>query len=214
MKSIRILVVDDHALIRQGVRMLLSTEANLELVGEAVDGLEAIQKVIDLQPEVVLMDLVMPRMGGIEAIREIKSLQPQIRILVLTSFAEDDKVFPAIKAGALGYILKDSTPAQLVEAIHKIYLGEPSLHPTIAMKLINELIEPSELPLTTSPLTQREVEILKLLAQGMSNQEISVQLMITGWTVQSHVRNILSKLHLANRTQAALYALREGISNL
>ncbi|MCA9957708.1 MAG: response regulator transcription factor, partial [Anaerolineales bacterium] len=150
----------------------------------------------------------------IEAIEEIKTAVPDARILVVTSFAEDEKVFPAIKAGALGYLLKDSAPQDLLQAIHDVYAGRLSLHPTIATKVIQELQRPTTMPATAEPLTIRELEILKLVAQGLTNQEIAENLTVSERTVRTHVSNILSKLHLANRTQAALYALREGIARL
>lgn len=212
--NIRILMADDHPVVRRGLRTLISSEPGMELVDEAADGVEAVEKVKTHQPDVILLDLMMPRMGGLEAIAEIKKINPDARILILTSFAEDDKVFPAIKAGALGYLLKDSSPDELLEAIRDVYRGESSLHPTIARKLINELNQPSDLPPTTDPLTEREVGILKLVAQGLTNHEIAQRLVLSEWTVRTHVRNILDKLHLANRTQAALYALREGLADL
>jgi NarL family two-component system response regulator LiaR len=211
---IRILIADDHAVVRRGLRMLIDVKPGMEVVGEAVDGVEAVRLARSVQPDVILLDLVMPRKGGIEAIREIKQDDPEARILVLTSFAEDDKVFPAIKAGALGYLLKDSSPTVLLEAIRQVYRGESSLHPTIARRLILELNQPPDLPPTEEPLTRREVEVLKLVARGMTNQEISEALVIREGTVRVHVSNILDKLHLANRTQAALYALREGLASL
>ncbi len=150
--------------------------------------------------------------SGLEAIADIKASQPEAPILVLTSFAEEDKVFPAIRAGALGYLLKDSSPQQLLRAIQDVYRGQPSLHPTIALKMIRELDRPLSQARAESPLTDREVEVLKLVAQGLTNQEIADRLTISEWTVRTHVRNILGKLHLANRTQATLYALREGLA--
>jgi two-component system, NarL family, response regulator LiaR len=153
-------------------------------------------------------------MDGIAAIQEIQARQLPVRILVLTSFATDDKVFPAIKAGALGYLLKDSRPEELLEAICQVHRGEPSLSPVIARKLLSEMVRPSGQPATTDPLTGRELEVLRLIARGMSNQEIGVELFIGDATVRTHVSNILSKLHLASRTQAALYALREGLASL
>jgi len=212
--SIRVLVADDHAIVRKGIRALLATEPDIEVVGEAENGREAVTEVERLRPDVILMDLVMPEMDGIEAIRRITARQPEARILVLTSFAADDKVFPAIKAGALGYLLKDSGPEELVQAIHQVSRGESSLHPTIARKLLQELSHPSEQPPTPDPLTEREVEVLRLVARGQSNQDIADQLVISEATVRTHVSNILSKLHLASRTQAALYALREGLASL
>ena len=213
-ESIRILIADDHAIVREGLRALIDAKPDMEIVGEAADGIEAVLKTRSLQPDVILLDLVMPRMDGIEAIREIKQENPNARILVITSFAEDEKVFPAIKAGALGYLLKDSSPQELLHAIRDVYQGWSSLHPTIALKLIRELSRPSDLPPTEKPLTEREVEVLRLVAQGLTNQEIAEKLVISERTVGTHVSNILEKLHLANRTQAALYALREGLASL
>jgi len=211
---IRILIADDHAILRKGIRALLSTEPDMEIVGETADGMETVAQARVLRPDVILMDLVMPNMDGIEATRQVTAEHPGVRILVLTSFAADDKVFPAIKAGALGYILKDSGPAELVQAIYQVYRGEPSLEPAIALKMLQELSRPSERPPTPEPLSQREMEVLRLLAQGKSNREIADLLVITELTVRTHVSNILGKLHLASRTQAALYALKEGLASL
>ena len=213
-ETIHILVADDHAIVREGLRALIDTERGMELVGEAADGVEAVLEARSLRPDVILMDLVMPRKNGIEAIGEIKQENPEARILVLTSFAEDDKVFPAIKAGALGYLLKDSSPQELIQAIREVYRGESSLHPSIARKLVREISQPSDLPATEEPLTEREVEVLSLVARGLSNQEIADSLVVSERTVRTHVSNILGKLHLANRTQAALYAVREGLAGL
>jgi len=212
--DIRIFIADDHAIVRKGLRMLIAGETGMTLVGEAADGLEAVAKIRTLQPDVILMDLVMPRQGGLETIVQVKSEMPEARIMVLTSFAEEEQVFSAIKAGALGYLLKDSSPDQLVQAIHDVYRGESSLHPTIALKLIRELRRPSDLPPTDDPLTEREVEVVKLVARGLTNQEIAETLVLSERTVGNHIGSILSKLHLANRTQAALYALRKGLATL
>lgn len=214
MSSIRVLICDDHAIVREGVRTLIESEAGMEVAGEAADGLEAVEKARSLNPDVILMDLVMPRLDGLAAIQRIKAESPATHILVLTSFAEDDQVFPAIKAGALGYLLKDSLPRDLLQAIRDVHRGESSLHPTIALKLVREINRPSDLPPSEHPLTDREVTVLQLVAQGLTNQEIADRLTISEWTVRTHVRNIMGKLHLANRTQAALYALREGIASL
>ena len=214
MTDIRVLVADDHVVVRQGIRALLATEPDIDVVGEAENGREAVAEADRLQPDVILMDLVMPEMDGIEAIGRITARQPGARILVLTSFATDDKVFPAIKAGALGYLLKDSGPEELVDAIHQTYRGEPSLHPMIARKVLQEVSGPSERPPTPEPLTEREMGVLRLVARGRSNREIADELAVSEATVRTHVSNILGKLHLASRTQAALYALREGLASL
>ena len=211
---IRVLLADDHAIVRKGIRALLATEKDIQVIGEAKDGLDALAQAKTLQPDVILMDLVMPQMDGIEATRQITAQRTQARILVLTSFAADDKVFPAIKAGALGYLLKDSSPDELVNAIREVYRGEPSLEPSIARKLLLELSNPSQANPNVDPLTEREVEVLRLVAQGMSNREIADLLVVAEYTVRSHVSSILSKLHLASRTQAALYALRTGLASL
>lgn len=212
--AIRVVIVDDHAIVRKGIRALLRHLPDIEVVGEAEDGREAIAEVEKLQPDVVLMDLLMPELDGIESTRRIMLHQPETRILVLTSFAGEDEIFPAIKAGALGYHLKDSSPEELVQAIRQVHRGESSLHPVIARKVLQELSHPSERPPTPDPLTPREVQVLRLVAQGRSNQEIADTLVISETTVRTHVSNILSKLHLASRTQAALYALREGLASL
>lgn len=211
---IRVLIVDDHLVVRTGIRALLALEPDIEVVGEARNGREAVAEALRFQPDVILMDLVMPELDGIAAIERILSNQPRARILVLTSFEADDKVFPAIRAGALGYTLKDFGPADLVRAIQRVYRGESSLHPTIARRVLQELAHPSQHPPTAEPLTEREVEVLRLVAQGESNHEIAAALGIGEGTVRVHVSNILSKLHLASRTQAALYALREGLASL
>jgi NarL family two-component system response regulator LiaR len=212
--TIRILIADDHAIVREGLRTLITTKPGMEVVGEAADGVEAVSQARSLQPDVILLDMVMPHKDGLQAIKEIKQQNPKARILVLTSFDDDERVFSAIKAGALGYLLKDSSPQQLLEAIHNVYHGRASLHPAIALKVIRELSQPSDLPPTEEPLTEREMETLRLIAQGLTNQEIANKLAISERTVGKHVSNILDKLHLANRTQAALYALRRGLAKL
>lgn len=213
-QKITVFHADDHAMVRGGVHGLLLTEPELELIGEASNGLEAVEKALALQPDVILLDLHMPQKSGVEAITEIKHANPEARILVLTSFAADEDVFPAIKAGALGYLLKDSSPQELLKAIWDVYNGRLSLDPAVALKVVQELRQPLKPPLTQEPLTQRELEILKLVAEGLTNQEIADRLVVSERTVRAHVSNILAKLHLANRTQAALYALREGIASL
>jgi NarL family two-component system response regulator LiaR len=211
---IRVLVVDDHAIVRKGICALLATEQEIEVVGEAKEGQEAVSKTLRLRPEVVLMDLVMPGMDGLEAIRHILAGQPEVRILVLTSFAGDDKVFAAIRAGALGYLLKDSGPEDLVRAIKQVHSGQSSLHPAIARKLLQEISHGSGRAAKAETLTEREIEVLRLVTKGLSNDEIARQLAISEATVRTHVSNILAKLSLDSRTQAALYALREGLASL
>lgn len=214
MERIRVLIADDHPIIRDSLRTLIATEPDLELVGEAVNGDDAVKKAMVLKPDVILIDLVMPVKDGLQAIEEIKRSQPEVSILVLTSFSDEDKVFPAIRAGALGYLLKDSSPSVLLTAIHDVHRGEASLHPSIALQVIRELNRPSGLPPVDSPLSEKELEVLKLIAQGLTNQEIAARLVRSEWTIRTHVRNILGKLHLANRTQAALFALRQGLAEL
>lgn len=212
--AIRVLIVDDHTIVRRGIKALLAETEDIEVIGEADNGLEAIRMSKKLEPDVVLMDLLMPKMDGIEATRQVTSQQPNMRVLVLTSFVGDEKIFPAIKAGALGYLLKDSEPGELIRSIHKVYRGEPSLNPSIARKIMKEVLEtPSEKP-TPDPLTAREVEVLQLLAKGLSNEEIAAKLVVSEVTVRTHISHLLSKLHLANRVQATLYALREGLTSL
>jgi two-component system, NarL family, response regulator LiaR len=208
---IRVLIVDDHSIVRKGIRALLSESGGFEIVGEAADGQEAVVAAAETQPDVILMDLLMPVMNGIEATLRITAQRPGARILVLTSFAADNKLFPAIKAGAVGYLLKDSSPEELLRAIRQVHRGEPALHPTIARKLLQEIAQPADLPPAPEALTARELGVLRLIAQGLSNQEIADQLAVSEPTVRTHVSRILGKLHLASRTQAALYAVREGL---
>jgi NarL family two-component system response regulator LiaR len=211
---IRILIVDDHAVVREGLRAFIQIKPDMEVVGEAADGIEAVEKALKLEPDVILLDIVMPRLDGIRAIEQLNQEGCTARVLVITSFAEDEQIFPAIKAGALGYLLKDSKPHELIQAIRDVNQDEPYLHPTVARKLMDELRREPDLPPTEEPLTERELEVVTLIAQGYSNREISEQLHLSERTVGKYASNILDKLHLANRTQAALYALRMGIVDL
>jgi NarL family two-component system response regulator LiaR len=212
---IRVFLADDHAVVRKGLEALIEAQPDMVVAGTAVDGIEAVQQVLSSQPDVILLDLQMPRKTGLEALVEIKAAHPAARILILTSFSEDEMVFSAIKAGAIGYLLKDSSPQELMDAIRNVYNGRSSLHPDIAYKVIQELNKPPVgTPLTEEPLTEREVVVLKLVARGLTNQEIADQLVVSERTVRTHISNILSKLQLANRTQAALYALRQGLADL
>ena len=211
---IRVLVVDDHEVVRRGTRALLGEIEDIEVVGEADNGLQAIEQATLLRPDLILMDLLMPEMNGIQAMQAIALGQPEIRFLVMTSYSGDDLVFPAIKAGALGFLLKDTRSEELVKAIRQVHRGEPSLHPSIARKLLQEVGQSKPPKPTPEPLTARELEVLGLLARGLDNQQIAEQLVIAEVTVRSHVSHILDKLHLANRTQAALYALRIGLISL
>lgn len=215
-EMIKVFVTDDHSIVRKGIKATLELVPDMEFIGEASNGREAVERVASLHPDVILMDLMMPIMDGVEAIRQIKEQNPDIRILVLTTFAGEDKIFPAIKAGALGYQLKDSDPEELVEAIRQVYRGESALHPIVARKVLQELSKPAEKEKkpTSEPLTPREMEILRFVAQGMENTEIAEKLFISEATVRTHVSNIMSKLHLASRTQVALFALREGLASL
>lgn len=213
-EEIRVLICDDHAVVRQGLRTFLETQPDIEVVGEAEDGAQAVQRVRDLVPDVVLMDLVMPRLDGIEAIRQIRAVSPATKVLVLTSFTEDEKVFAAVKAGAAGYLLKDVQPQDLGEAIRVVQRGEALLHPSIAARLMQEFATEERRPAAPDALTDREMDVLRLIARGRANKEIAVDLGVAEKTVKTHVSNILQKLHLADRTQAALYAVRERLVDL
>ncbi len=213
-RGIRILIVDDHEVVRRGLRALLQTEPDLEVIAEAANGKEALAAAERDSPDVILMDLVMPVMDGVEAIRRIRAVRPDSQILVLTSFGSDNKLFPSVKAGAVGYLLKDSTPEELIRAIRNAAAGRTSLHPAIARRLLSELSSQKPRSRPAEPLTQREIELLRCLARGLSNDQIGETLHISEATVRTHVSHILSKLDLSNRTQAALYALREGIASL
>jgi NarL family two-component system response regulator LiaR len=213
MDRIRVLIADDHPVVRRGLRTFLELQEDIEIVGEASDGEEAVERVRELLPDVVLVDLVMPKVDGIEAIRRIRAISPTTRLIVLTSFADDDKVFPAVKAGAMGYLLKDVAPADLVEAIRTVHRGEALMHPAVAAKVMSELAH-GERRAPGDALTERELDVLRLIARGCSNREIATDLVLSEKTVKTHVSNILAKLHLADRTQAALFAVREKIVEL
>lgn len=213
--SIRILIADDHLVVREGVGAIIALEPDMELVGKAADGVEAVTFARRLQPDVILLDLMMPRQDGLATIQQLKQENSKAHILVLTSFADDQRIFPAIKAGALGYLLKDAPREQLLAAIRDVAKGLAFMQPDIALKIIREIDKPSgELPPTPEPLTPREVETLRLIARGLTNQEIAAELVIHEYTVGKYVSSILDKLQLSNRTQAALYALKQGIASL
>jgi len=213
-KNIRILIVDDHAIVREGLRGLITVEPDMELVGEAASGAEGVEKALALRPDVILMDLLMPEKDGVTAIAEIKAQWQEACVLVLTSFLDDEKVFPAIENGALGYLLKDTQPDELLDAVRGVHRGETMLHPSIAKKIMQRIQEHSSESKKPEgqELTERELDVLRLLAQGEGDREIAEKLFISERTVHFHVGNILSKLHLANRTQAALYAIRKGLA--
>jgi NarL family two-component system response regulator LiaR len=213
---IRVLICDDHAIVRQGLQTFLELQDGIEVVGQAADGEEAVSKAAAMRPDVVLMDLVMPRLDGIEAIRRIRAAQATAKIIVLTSFADDDKVFPAIKAGATGYLMKDVAPNELANAIRMASEGESILHPDVARRLISEVRgehaqPPIEGAAELARLTVREREVLCEIARGRANKEIAQDLVLSEKTVKTHVSNILQKLGLADRTQAALFAVRHHL---
>ena len=213
MDKIKVLIADDHTVVRKGIRALLETEPGITVVGEAADGEDAIHRALALKPDVILMDLVMPKLDGVQAIKELREVLPEAKVLVLTSFAEDRRIVAAIEAGALGYLLKDSSPEDLVRAIREVHRGESSLHPKVAQQLIKKLQRPAEEP-EREELTARERKVLAFIARGLSNREIARELSISEPTVRTHVSNILRKLGLKSRTQAALYALKEGLASL
>lgn len=210
MKKIRILVADDERLIREGVIAILSHQKDMIVVGEARDGIEAVEITRKTMPDVILLDMVMPRQDGLSTIPQLVELNPAARILVLTSFAEANIIYQSIKAGALGYLLKDATRVQLLQAIRDVNDGKASISPDIAMKVIQEINHPANVMYTSDPLTPREAETLHLITRGLSNQEIADILVVHERTIAKYVSNILGKLHLANRTQAALYAIQKG----
>jgi NarL family two-component system response regulator LiaR len=212
-EKITVLIVDDHQVVRQGLHTFLELNEDVRVVGEAVDGQMAVEMTQQLNPDVVLMDLVMPRLDGIGAIRQIKSLGLRSKVIALTSFTEDDKVFPAIQAGASSYLLKDVSPDDLVEAIRAAHRGEARLHPDIARKLMEQVAHQTQ-PAREGPvenLTERERGVIRLVAQGRSNAEIAQELVISDKTVKTHISNILGKLDLQDRTQLAIYAIKNGL---
>ena len=211
-ESISILLVDDQAMVRQGVKAFLVTQPDLSVVGEAGSGEEALKLAEQHVPDVILMDLIMPNMDGVETTRQVKKVSPRSQIVVLTSYHEDEHIFPALKAGALSYILKDVSAEELASAVRKAAAGEAVLHPRVAARVIKELQgkrKDNVNPFTE--LSERELEVLKLIADGMSNAEMAAKLVLSEKTIKGHVSNILSKLHLVDRTQAAVYAWREGV---
>ncbi|MEW5872876.1 MAG: response regulator transcription factor [Chloroflexota bacterium] len=217
MQKIRVLIVDDHAVVRQGLRNFISLQDDMTVVGEGSNGAEGVELAGQLQPDVVLLDLVMPHMDGVEATGKILERCPKARVLILTSFGEDDKVFPAIRAGAQGYLLKDIHPNDLVQAVRQAHQGQVQLHPDIARKLMSALAggAPQAEKTPTAPagdLTEREVEVLRLIAQGLNNRQIAETMIISEKTVKTHVSNILSKLGVEDRTQAAIWALKNGLA--
>jgi len=211
-EKITVLLVDDHSMVRQGIKAFLVTQPDISVVGEAGSGEEAIQMAAQYIPDVILMDLIMPNMDGVEATRKVKQVSPRSQIVVLTSYHEDEHIFPALKAGALSYILKDISAEELASALRKAATGEAVLHSRVASRVIKELQGKREDNLNPfTELSERELEVLKLIADGLSNAEMAAKLVLSEKTIKGHVSNILNKLHLADRTQAAVYAWREGV---
>jgi DNA-binding NarL/FixJ family response regulator len=204
---IRVLLVDDHAVVREGLRTFLDLQDGIEVVGEAADGVEGVAAAERLRPDVVLMDLVMPRLDGVGAMRELRGRLPGVRVIVLTSFAEDDKLLPAVQAGAAGYLLKNAQPQELARAVRAAHAGEALLDPQVAARLLESIAQPA----APDPLTRREREVLELIGRGMSNKRIARELGIAEKTVKTHVGHLLAKLGVADRTQAALHAVRAGL---
>ena len=220
-KKIGVLLVDDHAVVRQGLRMFIEMQKDMEVLGEGSNGAEAVELSARLDPDVILLDLLMPQMDGVEATRKIMQNNPHSRVLILTSFGEDDKIFPAIRAGAQGYLLKDIQPRDLVQAIRETYQGKPQLHPDVARRLMTAVSgnipdkepKPVSLPKELQGLTDREREVLEQIAQGLTNREIAEKMVISEKTVKTHVSNLLDKLGLEDRTRAAIWALKHGLGS-
>jgi NarL family two-component system response regulator LiaR len=211
-KVISVLIVDDHTIVREGLKTLLELNSDIRVLGEAADGKSAVEIAGRLQPDVILMDLIMPEMDGIQTTKEIHARYPEMKVIALTSFLEDDKIVPAIQAGATSFLLKDVTPDALVDAIRAAHQGESRLNPQITKKLMEKVtnqLESMESP--TADLTEREMEVVRLVAEGLSNKDIAAKLVISEKTVKTHVSSILGKLHLNDRTQLAVYALKNGI---
>ena len=212
--KIKVLIVDDHLIVRRGLKALLETEEGIEVVGEAANGREAVERTADLLPDVVLMDLLMPVMSGIEAIDRIRSSHPETKTVVLTSYGGDQQLLSALRAGAVGYLLKDASPLELVQAIRNAHRGHSWIQPQLAGRQLRQISRQSTFTQQIEPLTSRELEVLRLVARGWSNERIGASLFISEATARTHVSHILGKLQLENRTEAALYALREGLVSL
>ena len=210
MERLRILLADDHPVVRQGLKTFFATQPDLEVVAEAATGAEAVARATELRPDVALLDLVMPDGGGIEAAAQIREASPATKVIVLTSYAEDENVIPALKAGAAGYLLKDVEPQELADGVRRVHRGEALLHPAVAARVLREVVEPQA---DRDVLTPREVDVLRLLGRGLANKRIALELGIAERTVKTHVSSILAKLGVTDRTQAALYAVREHLAD-
>jgi NarL family two-component system response regulator LiaR len=208
---ISIIIVDDHEVVRNGIRSYLETRPDFDVVGEAESGEEALKMVADLIPDVVLLDLIMPGLDGVETTRRLKQISPRTKVVVLTSYHEDAHIFPALKAGAISYILKDMKMEKLVDALHRALQNEVTLHPLVAARVLQNLRGDNDEETLFTDLTERELDVLRLIANGLSNNQIAEKLVISENTVKGHVSNILSKLHLADRTQVAVYAWQKGL---
>lgn len=212
MKKIRVIIADDHAIVREGTRRVLEAEEDIEVVGEASDGQEAVSRATELKPDVAIIDIAMPKLNGIEATKQIKSLLPSVAILILSAYDNDQYIYGILEAGAAGYLLKNVRGSELVEAIRAVYNGESVLHPIIARKVLQRFGPSSRQAKASSPefLSERELEVLKLAAKGKSNRDIADELCLSARTVQAHLANIFSKLQVGSRTEAVLYGLKEG----